>query len=173
MFQNRIIHRLLVLGLLTFATSCTTTLTAEQEEILQGVGNWEGTITMFIPGQDAAASPATEQVQGLGSVGTTTRFSSKFMGQPYVGTGVVGYDPVTRCYRGTWTDNMSPYVSVMEGKKNPETNAVVMHWKSPNMEGVMTQQRSETVRTADSYTMTFYEGEGEGRKAMVIAMKRK
>ena len=41
------------------------------------------------------------------------------------------------------------------------------------MTGAMVPHRYEAVHSPDSYTETFYAGPGEGKKTMVIEMKRK
>lgn len=178
----RFIPTLLVLGLCALATSCANAPaepggmpqpTAEHKELMQGVGSWEGTLTSYIPGQPESTIPAQDEVVGVGGFWTHSRFSCVYMGQPYIGTGLLGYNPATKSYVGTWVDSMSSHLAIMKGEKDAKTNALVMQWHAPNEQGVMTHQRSVTERTDDAYTITFYEGEGEERKHMVITMKRK
>jgi len=115
---------------------------------------------------------AKETVEAIGSLWTQSRFECEFMGMPYVGTGCVGYDTTKKKFVGTWIDNMSTYIALMEGDMDPATGTLVMRWKAPDPSGTIVAHRSETVSKGDSYTSTFYMGEGEGTKSMVIAMKR-
>ncbi|MFG0319092.1 MAG: DUF1579 family protein, partial [Planctomycetota bacterium JB042] len=75
---------------------------------------------------------------------------------------------------GTWIDNMSSYLAVMEGEKDEQTGAIVMRWMAPDgMTGLMVPHRNEVKATEDRSVSTFYVGEGEGRKIMEIDLKRK
>ena len=51
---------------------------------------------------------------------------SKFDAGPYQGRGVMGYDPVKKKYVGTWTSNVSPFLSVMAGTYNEKTHEMTM-----------------------------------------------
>lgn len=147
--------------------------TEQHKHMLMSVGEWEGTLTMFMPGMPAEPVPAHETVTPVGEFWIQSRFTCDFMGEPYLGTGTHGYDPMKKKFISTWADSMSSYMSIMEGDIDPKTKARVMHWNAPGMTGAMEKQRSETVETANSYTMTFFHGEGAGTKSMVIEMKRK
>lgn len=147
---------------------------AEHTVLLEGVGEWEGTLTMLAPGMPQEGTPCRESVTAIGPFWTTSTFKCEFMGMPFVGSGVMGYDPEKKAYVGTWIDSMTTRLSVMEGKMDPAKKALVMSYKGPDpMTGKETTHRIETVWQADSYTSTFFMGEGEGTKHMSIAMKRK
>jgi hypothetical protein len=148
--------------------------TEQHEFLLQGVGSWEGTIQMFMPGMEGEPTPATETIEAIGSFWTRSKFESTFAGMPFVGSGCTGYDPAKKAFVATWVDNTTTSLTLMEGKLDPKTNTLTMRWQAPDMAtGAMTAHRSELVVKKDTYTMTFYMGEGEGMKAMVIDMKRK
>lgn len=150
------------------------TPTTEHAKILAGVGDWEGSVTMFdIPGVKPEPVPAKEKVTGIGQFWILSDFTSEFMGMPYHGSGHVGYDPEKKKYVGTWVDGMSSYFSIMEGDYDASKKALVMRWQAPDMTGQMASHRSESTETGDTRTMTFFMGEGEGTKTMVIEMKRK
>ncbi len=150
------------------------TPTPEHGKILAGVGDWEGSLTMFdMPGAKPEPVPAKEKVTGIGGFWVLSDFTCEFMGMPYHGSGHVGYDAEKKKYVGTWVDSMSSYFSLMEGEYDASKKALVMRWQAPDMTGQMAAHRSESTETADTRTMTFYTGEGEGTKTMVIEMKRK
>jgi hypothetical protein len=44
-----------------------------------------------------------------------TEFSSDFMGMPYSGTGITGYNNALKKYQSTWADNMGTGVTTGEG----------------------------------------------------------
>jgi hypothetical protein len=148
--------------------------TEQHKFLLEGVGTWEGTIQMLMPGMEGEPSPATETIEAIGSLWTRSKFECSFAGMPFVGTGCTGYDPEKKAFVGTWVDNMTTSITMMEGKLDPKTNTLTMRWKAPDMAtGAMTAHRSELTVKKDAYTMSFYMGEGEGMKTMVIDMKRK
>lgn len=144
--------------------------TAQHMELQKHVGEYEGTITMFMPGMDATPAPAQETVRTFGPFWTTNDFTCEFMGMPYQGHGFTGYDPEKGKYVGTWIDNLSPALAIMEGEYDEAKKATVMHWEAPDMTGKVVPHRSEIVQSKDAYTMTFFT---DGTKSMQIAMKRK
>lgn len=142
--------------------------------LLKGVGDWEGTLTYYMGTPDGIVEAATETVEAIGEFWIQAKFECDFMGMPYVGTGCVGYDTEKEKYVGTWIDNMSSYLAIMEGDVDEQTGKVVMRWTAPDMTGQMAPHRNEVEDTADVRTSTFYVGEGEeSTKLMVISMKRK
>jgi len=146
----------------------------QHKNLLAGVGEWEGTVTDFHdPAAKPTPVPARETVTAVGEFWVLSQFHSEFGGMPYHGSGHYGYDAEKKKFIGTWVDSMSSYFSLMEGEMDPKTKALVMRWQAPGMDGKMTPQRSESIETADSRTMTFYSGEGAGTKSMVIELKRK
>ncbi|HKX46354.1 MAG TPA: DUF1579 family protein [Planctomycetota bacterium] len=148
--------------------------TKEHQELLQGVGTWEGTTTMHIPGMPSEPTPAKEIVEAIGGFWTQAHFKTEVMGMPYHGTGVVGYDAERGKYIGTWCDNMSSFLALMEGEADPSTGHITMRWEAPDMTtGALTPHWFVLEHGENEYTSTFYAGEGEGTKTMVIAMKRK
>jgi hypothetical protein len=147
--------------------------TAEHAQLLKGVGDWEGTVAIFdVPGMEAPV-PARESIRAIGGFWLLSEFHSEFAGAPYMGSGHIGYDPQTKRYVGTWVDSMSSFFSKMEGEYDAGNKAVVMRWDAPDVTGKITPHRSVTVEAGDARTMTFFAGPGEGRKTMVIELKRK
>jgi hypothetical protein len=147
---------------------------AEQHKVLlSNVGDWTGTLTAYMPGMPTEPTPATEQIVAIGGFWLRSQFECKFMGEPYVGTGVQGYDTEKNKYIGTWCDSMSSYLAVMEGEMDATGKKLTMHWIAPDMTGNMIPHRSETVFSKDSYVSTFFMSADTKEKSMVIDMKRK
>lgn len=146
--------------------------TAEHKKLLEAVGEWEGTVTAYMPGMPETPSPAKQTVEAIGGFWIQSHFTSQFMGMDYVGTGVDGYDPNKKKYVSTWCDNMSSFLAIMEGEMDAKGEKLTMHWTAPDMTGAMAPHRAVTVGGKDTYTSTFYVGEGDGTKSMVIDMKR-
>lgn len=148
--------------------------TPEHEHIVEGAGEWEGTMTMHMPGMPQTPVPAHESNVAIGGFWLQSTFKCELMGMPYLGTGCVGYDESKKKYVGTWIDNASSHLAIMEGEIDPKTEALVMRWTAPDMAtGKPTPHRYEAVHEGDAFTSTFYAGEGAGTRTMVISMKRK
>lgn len=145
---------------------------AEHKMLLESAGDWEGSVVHIAPDKTESTAQARERIEPIGPYWTQSRFESDFMGSPYLGTGVMGYDPEKKKFIGTWVDNMSSYFALMEGKM--EGDKLVMRWQAPDLtSGKLVPHRSETTHAADTVTTTFFVGDGAGTKNMVITMKRK
>jgi hypothetical protein len=146
--------------------------TEEHRLMLQGAGEWEGTLTHWMSGTEAT-EPCKESREAFGPFWMLSTFECEFMGMPYRGHGATGYDAQKKKYVGTWLDNMSSYLAVMEGEMDQQ-GKLVMRWMAHDMEsGKIVPNRFEAVADQNSYTSTFFMGEGAGKKTMVISMKRK
>ena len=114
---------LLTAGTLTFAAATVPSMFQQMEapapehaNLQKMVGEWEGTITMTMPGMPEMKSDAKETVRSNGPFWTTSDFHSEFMGMPYHGHGCHGYSPEMGKFRSTWIDNFSTGIVVSEGK---------------------------------------------------------
>ncbi|MCB9903381.1 MAG: DUF1579 family protein [Planctomycetes bacterium] len=149
--------------------------TEQHKMLMKSVGTWEGTLTMSMPGMPTEGVAAKEVVTAFGPFWTTSHFTCDFMGMPFEGSGLMGYDPNKEKYLGTWIDNMSPALAVMEGELDEESGKLTMHYEAINMmTGEMTPHSNVMTMGENSYTLEFYMGEGdEAMHTMTIEMKRK
>jgi len=148
--------------------------TKQHEKIKMGAGSWAGTLTTHSMGEPMTM-PCSEVVTSIGDLWTTSRFEADFMGMPFVGSSVLGYDPEKKKYVGTWIDSMHPRLTVMEGTYDEAKKAIVMEYDMlDDLTGTMKKMRSETVFNAQSYTMKFFVLEGRDAKLdMEINLNRK
>jgi hypothetical protein len=149
--------------------------TEAHKRMLKGVGTWKGTMTASYPGMPPMSSEVTETVEALGAFHTVTDFHAEFMGVPYHGHGIMGFDEAKGEAFGTWTDNMSPHTSFMRGtvKMDGDTTITEMHYEAPTPMGEMVPHRNLGVHTGDTYKMTFYMGEGDAEvQTMTLDLKR-
>ena len=145
----------------------------QHKQLQKGVGAWEGTLTMFMPNTPVQAIPAKEVVEPIGEFWTQSTFTCDFMGMPFLGSGCMGYDPYRERYVGTWIDSMTTELAVMWGEMDLDGNTLNMHYTARDPDsGVPTPHRIETTFSGDSYTSTFFHGNGAGTKVMTIEMKR-
>lgn len=148
----------------------------EQHKLVQaGVGEWEGTLTMFMPDMEPTPMTAKESVTAVGDYWTTSRFEADMGGMPFFGASTLGYDSDKKQFVGTWIDSTTTYMTVMHGEFNKEKNTLVMHWEGPNWmgDGALIPFRMESVHRADVAVTNFFMGEGQTTRHMEIKMKRK
>ena len=144
------------------------------EALLKGVGDWEGTLTMILPGMPPMVEDATETVTALGKFHTLSDFRCEFMGIPYQGHGTTSYDPEKEELLNTWSDNMGPFTQIMRGKYDLKTGVCEMRWEAPGPTGEVIPHRSIMTGTEDAYDLKFYMETPDGEiNSMTISMKRK
>lgn len=139
-------------------------------------GEWTGTITMQGP-EGEMELPASETVEAFGEHWVTSNFTCP-MGpdQTYHGRGTFGYDARNEKLVGTWIDNGSSYMAVMEGEVDEDTGNHVMTWDAPSSAdpSKIVPHKSVTTHSEGAYTMQFHEKmDGEFVPTMSMDMKRK
>ena len=149
--------------------------TKEHQHLMKGVGDWEGTMTMFGMGPEPMKSEAHETVEAIGGFWLISRFRCDFAGTPFEGSAVTGYDPKKKKYVGTWIDSMSNYITVMEGDFDEATRTLTMHFMGPHPQTQEpTKHRIVSRYGDDDYKSEFFVGEGdEAFKSMTLEMRRK
>ncbi len=143
--------------------------TEHHRKMYDAVGEWKGTLTMSMPGASTDPMPCRETISRFGDFWITSEFHSDFMGMPFQGRAVQGYDVHRGKYVGTWIDTMSGHLSLMEGHYDPTTGHLIMEWEAPDMTGQMAPHRSATEFNGDQTTMTFWTRD---MQTMVIEMHR-
>jgi hypothetical protein len=150
-------------------------------KVLQSlVGDWTFAMKMW----EDPAGPAHE------SSGTTSTRSlmdgryvqsehkGNFMGMPFHGMGVTGYDNVSKQFQSSWLDNMSTGQMLMNGSYDAPKKTLTFRGDMDDMmkPGTKTKIR-ETVRivNTDTHVMEWYEtraGATKEAKTMEITYKR-
>jgi uncharacterized protein DUF1579 len=85
--------------------------------LARSAGTWTATVTMWMqPGAQGAASPATAVNEMImGGRYLQSKNTGSFMGQPFEGLGITGYDNVKKVFFNTWIDNFGTGVMTMTG----------------------------------------------------------
>lgn len=149
--------------------------TAQHMDLVASAGTYTGTLTSYEAGPEPLSTTCTETVEAIGSFWTRSTMTCEFMGMPYEGTGIVGYDEASGEYIGDWVDNMAPFYAFMRGKYLADGKTLRMRYSAPDwMSGEMVPHWIDTVKSENGYTSTFYRGQedGEHQKAMTIEMTR-
>jgi hypothetical protein len=101
----------------------------------------------------------------------------EFMGQPFEGTAVTGYDNFRKKYVATWIDNMGTGIMMSEGTFDPATKTYTYVGEMDDfIKGGPKIKIREVVKEVDKnkHTLEWYENRGgKERKAMEITYTRK
>ena len=150
----------------------------EHEILKQDVGVWDATIeTMTEAGgkPNVAKGLETNSLLG-GGLWLFQDFKGEFMGAPFQGHGVTGYDPSKKKYVGTWVDSMSTSLSLTEGTYDPQTKTMTARFEGPGPDGAMMKMRTTSEWKDDNtrvFTMYSPAGRGEEFAMMKITYKRR
>lgn len=147
----------------------------EQHRMLgEMAGTWKVTMRAWMaPGQPAMESSATSEVTSLlGGRYTQERFAGTFMGAPFEGTGLSGYDNVTKKYVGTWADNMSTGVMMMTGDYDAasKTYNMVGSYNDPVTGGVKSMRLSTQVVDANKHVESFFDMLPGGKEVKIMEL---
>lgn len=140
----------------------------EHEFLKKNLGDRTGQMKMWVQGPDSdpLVMPFKETNTAiLNGFWVETKFETG----PYHGRGMSGFDPIKKKYIGTWTNNMSPSISVMEGTFDEESNELTMEFRDyDEMTGKLTDMKSVTSFVPGKpETMTMYKRDAKTKKFVV------
>lgn len=149
------------------------------ELLAEDAGEWEAEITHWTdPQAPPAKAKGTETCKMImGGRYLQISFSGEFMGQPYNGMGLMGYDNAKKEFISTWVDDMGSGFMITRGSAPEETGKPLkmkgtmvdpMTGKDMKIREVITRI-DENNRTMEMY-MTH---EGQEMKTMEIKYTRK
>ncbi len=89
----------------------------EHQRLESLAGSWAGVVKMWMePGKPPIESTCTtERKWILGGRFLQEEVKGQFMGQPFHGIGLTGYDNLQKKYTGVWVDSMSTAISTSLG----------------------------------------------------------
>ena len=110
---------------LCLSFNCSFVVAQDPTAILKkDIGTWDATIKMTMEGQEMEMT-GVETNRMIGNNFVVSTFKGDFGGMPFEGHGTTGYDESKGKYVGTWVDNMTPAMSIMEGKMEEKTGNMV------------------------------------------------
>jgi len=144
----------------------------EHHEVLGAkIGTWDAKVQFFTPGMEGMVSQATSKFEwimdGRFVQDTTT---SEFMGMPFQGHGLTGYDNLKQKYVASWIDNMSTAIMTTEGTYDAKTKTFTYHGEMPDMMAgkYVPTRATETVTDADHWTMKSYSPGPDGKEMLTM-----
>jgi hypothetical protein len=145
---------------------------APHKDLARMEGKWTATITMFMEG--AQTSEGTyEGEMVLGGRYLMGRYKNTYMGQPYEGLSLDGYDNGKQQYFSMWLDSLGTGYYLAHGTASAD-GKVVNHQGTMTMGPMEIPSRSETVYVdKDTVKFTMWQSMGgQESKAMEAVYKR-
>jgi hypothetical protein len=142
-------------------------------------GSWVAKTMMWM---DPAAPPTTSEGKAewrmtMGGRYLVHKFKGEFMGTPFEGMGIVGYDNVLGKYVSTWMDTMGTGMLIETGSCDGEGKVFKSSGEYANaMTGEMEAMRSvHTIESADRNVLEMFGSGEDGKefKMMEIVYTRK
>jgi hypothetical protein len=148
--------------------------TKEHALLKQMAGDWDVKVSMFM-GPEAMVSNGTYEAHMVGDTWVAGDFEGDFMGMPFYGHGVNGYDVKAKKHVSYWFDSMTTSPNVSEGTYDAAAQALTMKGKGFDMMGKEVAQTETTVfKDADTmlFSMTQPGADGKDVKVMEIVYTR-
>jgi hypothetical protein len=130
--------------------------TAEHQRLKEDVGTWDAQVKMWMGPGEPVVSQGTETVSMVGPFWQVSKFEGSMMGQPFTGTGWMGWDPAKKQYVSTWIDSMTPTVSHGSATWDEATKSY-----RGTMDGVGPDGSTQPMETTVSYAE-------EGKRVMTM-----
>ncbi len=148
----------------------------EHARLAERAGDWKATTTMFGPGPDAGTtyvgSAHCELLYGGRFLQQT--FHGQWMGKPFTGTEISGYDRFKNKFVDTWFDDAGTGILMFEGTADAATGVVTQTGRCASPMGMM-NYKTTTTPVADGkyeFTMFMVNEEGHEEKHMHILYER-
>lgn len=143
------------------------------------VGEWTTTGKFWMgPGKEPEVSKGTGSSKWImGKRFIKEDFTGKWMGQPFTGMGILGYDKVKKEYTSTWIDTMGTGVMSSSGHYDSGKNHLVMDtvFACPMSDGEKKGKAVTRIISKDEHVFEMYDiaPDGTELKMMEIVYKRK
>jgi hypothetical protein len=108
------------------AAPAPTAVPPEIDILKKWVGHWEATIESTGRDGKPVTNSAKAAVKLLGGRWLITDFDGTFMGAPFIGHEVLGYDPLAKKYVLNWVDGTATSFATGEGLYNPQTKTLTL-----------------------------------------------
>ncbi|MEW6336286.1 MAG: DUF1579 domain-containing protein [Acidobacteriota bacterium] len=143
------------------------------------VGSWKVRVTSWpAPGVPPSTSTGSSEAGWiLGKRFVQERFEGEFMGTPFEGLGITGYDNTRKQYRSFWIDNFGTTMLNMTGASNDGGRTFVYTGEMDDVVQGKTVTFRNTARVvdADTHVMEMHGPDASGKefKMMEIVYSRK
>ncbi len=141
------------------------------------VGNWNCAVKFWNPGSDEAmeSSGKSSSEWILDGRYTIDSYKGDFMGMPFEGRGICGYDNINKRYFSIWMDSMSTGYMTETGQYDAGSKTFTFTGSFDTPTGGTMQSKSTIkVVSKDQHVLTMWHGESPGslNKVMEITYNR-
>lgn len=144
-------------------------------------GNWTGATTAWMEegGQPVKSTSECTNKMIFGGRYQLSNYKGNFIGMPFEGMSIMGYDNAKKKFFGTWIDNMGTGMMTAEGVWNPSKKSIEFKGKAtdPTQANKECEMREVyTFNDGNTYTFEMYGPEpktGKEMKTMEIKFVRK
>ncbi len=141
-------------------------------------GTWEAKATFWMSPDQAPIESDGESINTsiLDGRWISMDYSCDFMGMPFRGTGVIGFDNLAGEYVGNWMDTMCTQMLVHRGKPGARPSVIEMTGTSRDPMGVIAVSRNTTtIHSRDHHTYEMFKtlpGSPEFRAGVIEYRRR-
>lgn len=102
-------------------------------------------------------------------------FKGEFMGQPFNGLSLLGYDNMKKKYSSLWLDSMHTAMFVTEGEASEGGKVIKLEgsFHCPMTDSVRSMKQVTRIESADKHIFEMYDPDQGDRKTMEITYTRK
>jgi hypothetical protein len=150
-----------------------------QHQLLDALaGSWSGVVKMWMdptkPPTESACTIDSKWI--LGGRFLHEEVKGQFMGQPFSGVGLTGYDNIQKKYVGMWVDSMSTGISHSQGTADAAGKTFTFEAENLDpLSGKKVKSRDVTrIQGKDNYSLEMFKTGPDGKefKAMEIVFTR-
>ena len=129
----------------------------------------------MVPGQIIEMNGVEVAKMQPGGFWLISDFSGKFMGEPFHGHGVLGYEAHKKEYVGTWADSIAPVLVISKGTCSKDGRVTTMIGKSfnPMEKHEVTYKQVTEIKDANTKTFHMYDVQGKNEKLIMEQVCRR
>ena len=150
-----------------------------QHKMLQSMaGAWAVSAKFWMePGKPPMEASGTCEYKPMGDLWVTQEFHGTYMGKPFVGHGIDGYDLTKNKYVGTWVDSAGSYIMNSEG--TADASGTVLTYTANDFDPMTaktgTVKQVVKIDSDKQHTMSMYKTGADGKdvKMMELVYTRK
>lgn len=149
-------------------------ISSPQDVLRKWVGAWNATIETVDRRGKLVSNTAKAKVRlGYGGRWLVTEFDGTFMGAPFTGQEVLGYDPVAKKYIVNWIDSAATSFSTGEGTFNQQTQtmALTVAGRDDSTGKMTTWRQIDTWKGPDNHEWTIRTTNKEGREHIQMTIR--
>ncbi|MFQ5734566.1 MAG: DUF1579 domain-containing protein [Planctomycetaceae bacterium] len=138
------------------------------------VGRWKGDVTMYMaPGKASKSTGRARFRMVMGGRYVQQFWRGEFVGKPFQGMGITGYDNAKKKYVSSWIDNFGTGIMRSEGSYDAETRTMTETGTSSSPQGDMKMKTITKFDDRNRFTLTMFVVTPQGeQKIMEIKYTR-